>query len=291
MVFAERHLPRFKRNVAKNMSVAIAVHAKNSAGLSALIFASDSRNTDGNTQADDVRKVHVINFENVALLVAETGCSGPSGMAIMELKKLAHGTSISDSSDIQECVIDAIRIIFKRRSESYPPGMTENEKYRDRMEDCQFNLLIGFIWRGEVMVFDCESTRLSVEPRSQSNAAIGKGAELAKYFLREFCSERRRIETAITTATYVVRQVSKHTPGCGGPVQVCFLDGDAQPNRLNVQQIAHYAEGVDSFEKELHARHQAAMIDALNQLEQKQLNAVAATMGWTQTKADKITEL
>ena len=62
-----------------------------------------------------------------------------------------------------------------------------------------------------------------VAEKSEKYDAIGSGSAIAEYLLARLCSEESSYEQSIQVAVYIIEEVKKIDPFCGGPTQVVSL--------------------------------------------------------------------
>lgn len=86
-----------------------------------------------------------------------------------------------------------------------------------------------------------------IAEKSDKYDAIGSGSAIAEYLLARLCSEPLTVEQAITVGIYVVEEVKKIDPFCGGATQVVSLskDGARRLTPREVKRISDYVMGQD----------------------------------------------
>ncbi len=77
--------------------------------------------------------------------------------------------------------------------------------------------------------------------------AIGSGSAIAEYLLARLCSETLDVDQATKVVVYVVEEVKKIDPFCGGPTKVVALskNGVKRLNPQEVKEIADFVMGQD----------------------------------------------
>jgi 20S proteasome alpha/beta subunit len=81
-----------------------------------------------------------------------------------------------------------------------------------------------------------------VAEKSDRYDAIGSGSAIAEYLLARLCSKPLNVEQAVVVGVYVVEEVKKIDPFCGGATQVVSLSksGSKRLSSREVKRIADY---------------------------------------------------
>jgi 20S proteasome alpha/beta subunit len=86
-----------------------------------------------------------------------------------------------------------------------------------------------------------------VAEKAEKYDAIGSGSAIAEYLLARLCSKPLTVEQATIVAVYVIEEVKKIDPFCGGPTQVVCLskNGSKRLSSREVKRIADFVMGQD----------------------------------------------
>lgn len=89
-----------------------------------------------------------------------------------------------------------------------------------------------------------------VAEKSDKYDAIGSGSAIAEYLLARLWSEKLAVEQATKVVVYVIEEVKKIDPFCGGPTQVVSLSKSGA-KRLNPREVKEIADLVMAQDENL----------------------------------------
>jgi hypothetical protein len=82
-----------------------------------------------------------------------------------------------------------------------------------------------------------------IAEKSDKYDAIGSGSAIAEYLLARLCAAELNLEQATKVAVYVIEEVKKIDPFCGGPTQVVSLSKNGV-KRLSPREVKGIADQV-----------------------------------------------
>jgi 20S proteasome alpha/beta subunit len=175
-----------------------------------VVLGADSEESGGYIKSA-VRKVATVDKGDCKCLIAGAGSGDFIDFAIQEsATKLSLGSSLADIRRQIEAVVSDI---YATRIAQYPP---------DEQREHRFELLCG-IWVRNEGVQLVRVTR-AVSLVLDSPATIGIGADLARYIIDSFNYPNMTLYHATRLTAYLLSEVKKHVPMCGGTSQVVWMD-------------------------------------------------------------------
>lgn len=225
--------PRFRRKRHKSPVTIITLTACNEF----MVVASDSRTTrpDG-TISDDVVKIAVVGNSKQQGLI---GQAGNSELASRALELILEGGGKMDTSRraIPDLAEKAVAEVKRQIRDQFKGSAEELQRH---FSDYDFELLIAFYYNDVPSIYTLDFLSGLAVSRSDSwggkcicRVSIGCGAPLANFLYGSFGGQIRTTSPGkeITMALYVVEQIKKFDPRCGGKTRVGLIyKPEGKPN-------------------------------------------------------------
>ena len=148
--------------------------------------------------------------------------------------RVQHPNTIDEASDLAEDVITELMkryMVDRAKQLGYVEGHDQPPLSRRpgagpqlQIDDLQIILMLGIAGTGKKAIYIIHSQ--GVAERVQRYASVGSGSPFAEYLLARLCPVEPTLEEAIDLAAYVVEEVKKIDPHCGGRTQVVFVTKD-----------------------------------------------------------------
>jgi 20S proteasome alpha/beta subunit len=253
----------------KPVTIILALRCKNS-----IVVAADSRTTDNDERRDDAEKAHLVQLQDVGVIVAASGSDDSSSVVVESVKRLAGNLKLASDDAPGGLLADAFREYRNNLIASTYGTMAEfkNSMLRDGV-NCE--LLTAYYFRGAQKIYTADLERGVPVPRSQDHWALGVGRHIANYLVGSFDVAKMDTQQAIFTAIYVVDEVKAVVPGCGGPTQIAIIDSKNKPEKLSAESIREREHLAD----ELRQKRAAALSAMRSNINEAAITYVAQPWG------------
>ncbi len=188
----------------------------------------------GSAMTSSVRKIEVITGEGFKILLAGSGNGDFIDLAIQHARTDVQGPFTLES--IRDQIEDIVTQIYKDRIDEFPPH---------EQNALEFSLL-GAIWaqgEGVQMI----KIRRSLGLIATRPTTIGAGSDLATYIIENFHFPGIQAYPATRLMVYLLMQVKKYAPDCGGTSQVVYIDGDGNVTELWPSTIAQHELSISTI--------------------------------------------
>jgi 20S proteasome alpha/beta subunit len=209
-----------------------------------IVLAADSQTTFlsslGATRRNNSTKISRIQFENGSVLVAQAGDVTMSTRAMEIMAVLAQGKPINDYRTVADAAQLAIRQLKQELRQQN--GDCSMEELREIIEaqDLHFSLMIAHYFQKEKPLIFSVDFRVGIAClQNEDFAAIGSGSAIAGYVLGWFDLPNMDVSQAALTALYVIEEVKKVDPYCGGLTRLAI----ASPTESAATESKVYPEG------------------------------------------------
>ncbi len=237
-----------------------------------IVVASDSRTTYissfGHTSRDDSFKIEEIQLANGSALVAEAGHANMSRRAIEMLNDAAKGQPMSD----YRTVADMAQIVMRRLKNELRIQQCDCtvEQLQAFISDYawDFELMIAHYYQGKPYVFTIDFLPGIACSHPQPFTAIGSGAALANYILSWFKLSEMQPSEALLAGLYLVQEVQKTDPFCGGLPKIGAVGPDKAKQKESVAILKQW-----DFSKHL-SRLQMMTAEARAEFQKKLLETI-----------------
>jgi len=184
-----------------------------------IVFASDSQTTyPGGQKRLDAQKINVVNFANAQIMVAQSGSAELADAAIDILQRKAEAITVESTDTISQAVKSAVLEVRNHLKEiNQGCGFTDDSWKKFFMGDNAFNLLWGYFFKGNPYLYSINIDWCFPVPVKNNFKAIGCGAPLGEYLLREYGDASPDFEFSDVIATAVIEKVIENVEGCGRP--------------------------------------------------------------------------
>ena len=182
-------------------------------------MASDSQTTyPGGQKRLDARKICVVKFANAKILVAQAGSADLADKAIENLQRIAKNIKVEDAETIPKTVKSAVREIRNYLVElNSGCNFSDDAWKRYFRDDNAFTLLFGYYFQGNPYLYTIDIDWCMEIPVKNKFKAIGNGAALGEFLLKEYGEASPDFEYGDIIATDVVEKVIENVEGCGSP--------------------------------------------------------------------------
>lgn len=204
----------------KSMTIVAGFLSKNGRNnVPCVILGADSEES-GNAINSTVRKIERVERPECTCLLAGAGNGDFIDLAIHEVRNelTAPFTHVSIREQIEKIVDD----IYAQRIDSYPPH---------EQDDLGFQLL-GAVWVKGLEKVEMIRVRRAFSVSAERPTTIGIGSDLARYIIGNLYSEVMTGYHATRLMVYLLAQVKKHVPDCGGNSQVMVLEANGAVHEL-----------------------------------------------------------
>jgi len=119
-------------------------------------------------------------------------------------------------------VIDRMKelgVTASKRSETQ--GLAKPSELQEIGPSPSFALVLAAIDKDEGAIYLIHPD--GVAEKAERYTSLGSGSAYAEYLLARLCCEGLKLEEALKLAVYVIEEVKKIDPNCGGPTQVALL--------------------------------------------------------------------
>ena len=186
----------------------------------AIVLASDSQITTGNSKQTDASKIEIVQFQNMPVMVAQSGLVAFSGRLLEIFEKMAEHKAIGHHRDVGEVAQSAVRQLRQEiRGQRGDCSMDEVDEWL-RRNGLECELVMGFFFREKPYLY---SINLALGVASQFKSYYGTsgcGGNLGQFMLAEHSKPEMDRDFATTIAIYTVDTVKDHDAFCGGPTRV-----------------------------------------------------------------------
>jgi hypothetical protein len=228
----------------------------------------------------DANKASVLPFSaSGQAIIGQAGNADRSARVVEIAEKLAITKTMTEDSSVADVIRQAI---LEARSEM-----------RAQMFNCSSEELLDYIWRHDQ---DCQiisghyfkdeavihvgnfaqgfCTRVTTTPRTEFKkkyfAAIGTGADLAVYLLKQHAKPDMDFGTAFAIAVYVLEEVKSHDAFCGGETHFVFLDKKSNvATRLDSNAITEISAAICKAGDSARVETNEKLTTALDEVTQK----------------------
>jgi hypothetical protein len=141
-----RSFPQKWRKSKLRPKVTIAIGVINGSGPNEhILFASDSQTTTGGAKSLDAKKIRVVAFANLQILVAQSGTAELADKAIDIMERKSAGLLVTSEDTVCGVVQEAVREIRSHLQEINKGCITTDDGWKQYfLGENFFNLLFGF---------------------------------------------------------------------------------------------------------------------------------------------------
>jgi len=240
-----------------------------------IVLASDSQTTYPSGQKRlDAQKINVVRFADSKILIAQAGSAELADKAIEVLRRDSKNIKVENAESVPKAIQAALREVRNELKESYQGcNFTDDAWKRFFREDNFFTLLVGYYFDAQPYLCTVDIDWCIAIPVKGQFKAIGSGASLGEFLLKEYSETFPDFEYSDIIATAVVEKVSDNVDGCGKPTWVGiarhseesiaeglqehgFADGTILPNSTKCDAFMCRRQLTDSIAEELKIQEQ-----------------------------------
>jgi hypothetical protein len=191
-----------------------------------VILASDSQTTyPGGQKRLDSRKMTIVEFANAKVLVAQAGSADLADKAVEILQRHAKGVKIENVETVPQTVQAAVREVRNYLVElNKGCNFSGDDWKRFFRDDNSFILLFGYYFEVKPYLCTVDIDWCHAIPVKTSFKAIGCGAALGEFLLKQYSEAVPDFEHGDVIATSVIEKVIENVEGCGRPSWVGIIE-------------------------------------------------------------------
>lgn len=189
----------------------------------AIVLASDSQMTTGNSKRTDGSKLERVDFKDFPAMVAQSGDQVLSNRFIDILTGLAVSAPIKTPEDVGLVIQAAMRNLRTELHELHFGCSSEELSEIFRKEGTSVGVMVGFFLDKTPQLISISLASPTYRKSRYYFEADGCGATLGEYLLAEHSTPEMDKQLAATVAVYVVELVKRYDAYCGGPTNVGVL--------------------------------------------------------------------
>lgn len=193
----------------------------------AIVLAGDTLVTDSIAKTPHADKLHVIEFANLKVLVAESGLRKLSGDALERIRNKANGRTLQTDDEVARVVREAVGEVRTEQMQLYPGPKNSEEELRAWKNffqvDMPFELTFAYYWDDKprlhtISVDDCICDRC----RSYF-VTSGIGRDLADYLLATHANAGMSYWVGSYMLSFVIEMAKKYVRDCGGDTHIALI--------------------------------------------------------------------
>jgi 20S proteasome alpha/beta subunit len=135
-------------------------------------------------------------------------------------------------------VIDRLKELGVAKSKDLrKPELEESFSLQELGRTPAFVLMLGVLDKTEASIYIIHPD--GVAEKVERYSSLGSGSAYAEYLLARLCCQGLKIEEAIKLAIYVIEEVKKIDPNCGGPTQLSVITeaGIAEKTAMEIKKL------------------------------------------------------
>lgn len=224
-----------------------------------LVMAADS-------QAESFRGVKVKRLDyhkittfpqtgDLFVVVSGAGTGAFISKATDTLKEKYESTKITRPGELSDIAEEVMTLMQKRYvvEKMDKLGLSKNAHNHNRLRKVQVDFELNFILMVGCITKSGEQPNVytvgtdGVSERGEKFASVGSGSAYAEYLLTKMYREDITTEQGKQLAVFIIEEVKRIDPGCGGPTQVIILNKKGI-HRLNAEEVNKIAENTQKMD-------------------------------------------
>jgi 20S proteasome alpha/beta subunit len=191
-----------------------------------IILASDSQTTyPGGQKRLDSRKMTIVEFANARVLVAQAGSADLADKAVEILQRNAKEIKVANVETVPQTIQAAVREVRNYLMEVNKGCNFSDADWKSFFrDDNAFTLLFGYYFEIKPHLYTVDIDWCLAVPVRTSFKAIGCGATLGEFLLKQYSEAVPDFEHGDVIATSVVEKVIENVEGCGRPSWVGIIE-------------------------------------------------------------------
>jgi 20S proteasome alpha/beta subunit len=187
-----------------------------------IVLASDSQTTYPSGQKRlDTQKINVVRFADSKILIAQAGSAELADKAIEILRRNANGIKVENIETVPKAVQTAVREVRNYLVELNRGCNFSDDAWKRFFRDENFfTLLFGYYFEAKPYLCTVDIDWCYAIPVKNQFKAIGRGASLGEFLLKEYSETFPDFEYSDLIATAVVERIVDNVEGCGKPTWV-----------------------------------------------------------------------
>ena len=193
-------------------------------------MGSDSRTTYPNRAIrDTANKIRFVEMQDLNFaMVAHSGDDDLGTRIADKIETLAKTTALTDWQTVSDLGDKAIQEEIKKLRSPYEGPEFKMEEFKRILEGFDSTFMVAHFFNEKPYIFSADFHPGRFSRRNQSSFSIGCGSPIANFILDEFNFSKLSIAAASPILVYVIEEVKRFDPSCGGPTKICW----SQINKL-----------------------------------------------------------
>jgi 20S proteasome alpha/beta subunit len=201
------------------MTIAIGLICKN-----AILMDSDSRTTNpDHTIRDNAKKIRFIKMKNLDYaMIAQSGDDDLGSRVVDGIEDMAKDASITDWQSVTEIGNKVISNEIQKLKIPFQGADFDAEKFQKLLWNFDSTFMIAHYHNGNPYIFTTDFYPGRFSRRNVTHYCIGCGSTLANFLLDGFDFSQLEANSAAIVLVYVIEEVKKFDPRCGGQTNIFF---------------------------------------------------------------------
>ena len=153
-------------------------------------------------------------------MIAQSGDDDLGSRVIDKIENLAKDISIADWQTVSEIGNKAIAEEIKQLRIPFEGPEFKMEEFQNVLRGFDSTFMIAHYYKGEPYIFTTDFYPGRFSRRNSTHFSIGCGSPIANFLLDGFDFSNLEIVSAAAVLVYVIEEVKKFDPRCGGPTSV-----------------------------------------------------------------------
>lgn len=199
------------------MTIIIGIICKNG-----ILIGSDSRTTyPNNTIRDTATKVRFVEMKNQTYaLLAHSGDDDLGTRVADRIEALAKPATLTDWQTVSEIGDKAISAEIHKLKIPFEGPAFKMEEFQNILREFDSTFMIAHFFDGIPYIFTADFYPGRFSRRNQNSYSIGCGSPIANFLLDGFDFSNLEIGKAAAVLVYIIEEVKKFDPRCGGPTKI-----------------------------------------------------------------------
>lgn len=227
--------PKFTERA--KVTIAIGMICKSRERGPLIVLASDSQTTGpGHWKCADTQKVHVVEFADDRVIVAQSGVADMGERVIQIMERKAKDRELKNEETAVKTAEEALREV---RISLLKDFIESEEGKRRYCIENDIDLLVGCFVGGKPFLHTVDLSRCTPTRVTKAYGSIGVGGAIADFLLREYQEADPEFRNDVAIAASVVETTIDNMNGCGRPTWIALafpLSEDRVEQRERMRQ-------------------------------------------------------
>jgi len=186
----------------------------------AVVFGADSQTTCDLNKVLDTNKIHIVEFKDGKVMVAESGHVGNASNVLEDFRTYSKGAKMNAAPDLLEKALRKRWNELRSRDFDCSPEDLTQTILRDGLR-CAF--LLATFKESKPMIYWADLLNHRPADTPKHYASLGIGAEFGTHILSEQTAPDMSIDLASVLAIYAIERAIANVTVCGPPVRIGLL--------------------------------------------------------------------